>query len=61
MNKEMFEEYVIEARNLRQQLAIALTLVEYLADGETMEIPMDQLTGLDPAPVTVEDDVVRIG
>lgn len=57
--KELLEEYVVEAQNLRQQVALLLRVMGAVLDDE-YEVTLRELEDTTPAGVRVEDGIVYV-
>ena len=60
MNKEMLEEYILEARALREQVEILARLLA-VAMEDDFEIGLDELQAIESVPVKIEDGTVYVG
>lgn len=60
MNKEMLEEYILEARALREQVEIYARLLAFAMEG-TFDLPMEQLQAIEPVPVKINEGMIYVG
>lgn len=60
MNKEMLEEYILEARALREQVEILARLLAFAMEG-TFDLTLDELETIEPVPVKIHEGMIYVG
>jgi hypothetical protein len=60
MDRELFESYVMEAAQLRQQVNLMLRIINNLAEGDGMYYSLERLQTIPPAVITIEGDEVNV-
>ena len=58
--KELLEEYVMEAMQLRSELDLLRRIVSYMHE-DSLEIPLEELGVIAVVAIQVEDGVVSVG
>lgn len=60
MDKELFEQYVVEANQLRQQVEILLRIINLLSLEEDYQYEVSQLDTTGPATVKIMEGKVYV-
>ena len=59
---QMLEDYVVEARALREQVGILARIAKILWDTtDIRELSVQQIVNTEPLPVAIKDDTVYLG
>ena len=62
MDKQLLEEYVLEARNLREQIEIVLRIANLMFNPEEFEaISMEDIASTTPLNIRIEDGMAHLG
>lgn len=60
MDRELFESYVMEAAQLRQQVNLMLRIINNLTEGDGQFYSLERLQTIPPAVITIEGDEVNV-